>query len=100
MIVRHGRLYASFFELPAPFAYHLLYAHKLFPVDFTQSGMNVTWRSVFLHTKNLLQSIIYVAGGEGEASESSASNGCQIKTELHSKNVVHGTRHWQAGVFR
>jgi hypothetical protein len=37
---------------------HVLYAHTLFSVDFTQFGMNVHRRSVFLHTKNESQSVI------------------------------------------
>lgn len=50
---RHVRLFLN----SAQFAY-ALYAHTLFSEYFTQLGVNVTWRSVFLHAKNVSQSVI------------------------------------------
>jgi hypothetical protein len=68
----------SVFEFSAPFA-HVLYAHTLFSVDFTQLGMNVHRRSVFFsHKKQITERNSHLAG---EASGSSISNGFQAKTE-------------------
>jgi hypothetical protein len=44
----------SVFEFSAPFA-HMLYAHTLFSVDFTQLGMNVHRRSVLCTQKRITE---------------------------------------------
>jgi hypothetical protein len=77
----------SVFEFSAPFA-HVLYAHTLFSVDFTQLGMNVHRRSAFCTQKRITERNSHLAG---EASGSSISNGCQAKTERRRQLAVVGT---------